>query len=695
MMKITPDHLARNAFVYVRQSTADQLLHNHESRRRQYALAERARQLGWANVTVIDSDLGRSGAGTEDRPGFEKLLLAICEGRVGAVLSIEASRLSRNGRDWHTLLEFCGLVGCLLIDEDGVYDPRLANDRLLLGMKGTMSEMELSLLRQRSVEALKSKARRGELFLSVPVGYVKVGRDRIEKDPDLRVQEAIGFVFRKFAEFQSIRQVHLWLRQEQIVLPAADYGLNDGASARRRIVWKLPVYNTLHHILVNPTYAGAYAFGKTTSRVRLQNGRKRVLKGYWRARSEWEVLIVDHHDGYISWAEYERNQRLIADNAGNKGLMVRRAVNRGDRLLAGLLRCGHCGRKLHASHSGTKGNVGRYSCQGAHLNHGSERCISFGALRVDQAVGEEVLRLLQPLGMEAALLAIEAQGAESAEVRRQLELALQQARFEADRARRQYDAIEPENRLVAAELERRWNERLLEVQRLEDRLAALQVPSRPPWDDAERAQLLALGCDVGRAWHHPNATATTRKRILRTVLNEIVVRVEGSEIALLLHWQGGDHTTLRVHKNMAGHHRWTTPADTADMIKALSRLMPDLSIAAILNRAGKRTGRGLTWTEKRVCTFRNDHDIPTYRQGERAERGELTLGEAATTLATSKMTVLRLIRAGTVRAHQACKGAPLIIDSQVVRDPVVIAAVRSSTRHPVTADPRQKDLLLQ
>ena len=695
MTKITPEHLARSAFVYIRQSTADQLLHNHESRRRQYALAERARELGWVDVTVIDSDLGRSGAGTEDRPGFEKLLLAVCEGRVGAVLSIEASRLSRNGRDWHTLLEFCGLVGCLLIDEDGVYDPRLVNDRLLLGMKGTMSEMELSLLRQRSIEALKSKARRGQLFLSVPVGYVKVGHDRIEKDPDLRVQEAIDFVFRKFAEFQSIRQVHLWLRQEQIALPAVNYRSSDGGGAERRTIWKFPVYNTLYHILTNPIYAGAYAFGKTASRVHLQNGRKRVVRGFKRDRAEWEALIIDHHEGYISWAEFERNQRLIADNAGNKGLMLRRAVNRGDMLLAGLLRCGHCGRKLHVTYSGATGNVGRYSCQGAHLNHGTERCISFGALRVDQAVGEEVLRLLQPLGIEAALLAIEAQGKESAETRRQIELALQQARFEAERARRQYDAIEPENRLVAAELERRWNERLLEVQRLQERLAALRASSRPSWNEAERQQLLALGADIARAWHHPKATSETRKRILRVLLNEVVARVEGSEIALLLHWQGGDHTALRVPKYIRGRHRWTTPEDTADMIRALSRLMPDSSIAATLNRAGRRTGRGLTWTEKRVCTFRHDHDIPPYREGERAERGELTLGEAATALGTSKMTVLRLIRDGTIRARQLCKGTPWIIDSQVLADPAVTAALRSPRRRPVTADPRQKDFVLQ
>jgi DNA invertase Pin-like site-specific DNA recombinase len=377
MTKITPDHLARSAYVYIRQSTADQLQHNPESRRRQYGLAERARHLGWRDVEVVDDDLGRSGSGAVSRPGFERLLVAICEGRVGAVLSIEASRLARNGRDWHTLLEFCALVGCLLVDEDGMYDPRHPNDRLLLGMKGTMSEMELSILRQRSLEALKLKAKRGELFLTVAVGYVKTRHDHIEKDPDRRVREALALVFAKFAEFQSIRQVHLWLRYETIALPAVAYDGNDAGGARR-IVWKPPVYNTVHHILTNPIYGGAYAFGRTGSRVWLEDGRKRVVRGFRKAREDWEVLIIDHHEGYVSWAEYERNQRLIIDNAGNKGLMVRRAVRRSDTHLAGLLRCGHCGRKLHVAYSGSNGQVGRYHCRGAHINHGTERCISFG-----------------------------------------------------------------------------------------------------------------------------------------------------------------------------------------------------------------------------------------------------------------------------------------------------------------------------
>ncbi|MGA8760038.1 MAG: recombinase family protein, partial [Stellaceae bacterium] len=291
-MKITPDHLARGAFVYIRQSTADQLANNHESRHRQYGLAERALALGWTDVTVIDDDLGRSGSGIS-RPGFERLLAAICENRVGAVFAIEASRLARNGRDWHTLIEFCGLVGTVIVDEDGVYEPRHPNDRLLLGMKGTMSELELSLLRARSMEALKQKARRGELFFTVAVGYVKAGHDKIEIDPDLRVREAISLVFAHFSEMQSIRQVFLSLLADQIALPYID----SKSSGQRQLRWKLPVYSTVDNLLTNPVYAGAYVFGRTGSRTTIENGRKRILRGYRKDRSDWAVLLVDHHEG--------------------------------------------------------------------------------------------------------------------------------------------------------------------------------------------------------------------------------------------------------------------------------------------------------------------------------------------------------------------------------------------------------------
>src|SRR6516164_4195080 len=401
MTKITAEHLARSAYVYIRLSTPDQLAHNHESRQRQYGLADRARQLGWTSVEIIDDDLGRSGSGVS-RPGFERLLAAICQGRVGAVLAIEASRLARNGRDWHTLIEFCGFVGTIIVDEDGIYDPRHPNDRLLLGVKGTMSELELSLFRQRSQEALKQKARRGALFLGVGAGYVKAGRDRIEKDPDQRVQDALKLVFCKFAEFQSVRQVHVWLRDEGIALPVACHRAAEG----RSIAWRLPLYNNVHNILTNPIYAGAYAFGRTMSKVSVEGGRKRVKRGLRRPQSEWDVLLKDQHEGYITWSEFERNQRVIAENATGKGAAVTGAVRRGELLLAGLLRCGHCGRKLYVGYGG-KG--GRYYCQGALVNHGTARCISFGGLRADNAVGTEVLRVLKPLGIDAAVKALSAQ----------------------------------------------------------------------------------------------------------------------------------------------------------------------------------------------------------------------------------------------------------------------------------------------
>jgi DNA invertase Pin-like site-specific DNA recombinase len=689
MTKITPEHLARGAYIYVRQSTADQVLNNHESRRRQYGLSDRARALGWTTVEVIDDDLGRSGSGIA-RPGFEKLLAAICEGRVGVVVSIEASRLARNGRDWHTLLEFCGLVGTLIADEDGVYDPRHPNDRLLLGMKGTMSEMELSLFRQRSLEALKQKARRGELLFTVAIGYVKAPNDRLEKDPDRRVQEAIALVFSKFAVLQTVRQVHLWMRQERLPLPAVEY-----AAQGRRITWKLPVYNTLHHMLTNPVYAGAYAFGRTGSRVTIEAGRKRIVRGFRKEREAWEVLIPHHHEGYIDWAEFERNQRLISDNANGRSFMSRGSVRRGEALLAGLLRCGHCGRKLHVAYSGANGGAGRYHCRGGHLNHGGDRCISFGGMRIDRAVGAEVIRRLQPLGVGAALSALAAEQAETREKLRQVELALEQARYEVARAQRQYDAVDPDNRLVAGELERRWNEHLQIARTIETERDALAA--RPPvtLNAAERDRLLALGADVERAWNSPGATAVTRKQIIRTLVDEIVVRVHDDALDLVVRWQGGDHTTLRVAKNHVGQHRWSTEADVVELVSVLARQMPDQAIAAVLNRAGKTTGRGNGWTRSRVCILRNHRGIAPYRNGERSERGEMTLEEAAVVLKVSEATVRRLINLAVLPARQLCKGAPWVIRSaDLESEEVQGAAADRRLRRPQSQDDRQNSMAL-
>jgi excisionase family DNA binding protein len=374
--------------------------------------------------------------------------------------------------------------------------------------------------------------------------------------------------------------------------------------------------------------------------------------------------------------------------------MARGAVRRGETLLAGLLRCGHCGRKLHVAYGGTSGEAGRYHCKGAHLNHGGDRCISFGSLRVDQAVGAEVLRLLKPLGVEAALNAVAARTAEVAEKRRQMELALQQARYEAGHPRRQYDAVDPDNRLVAGERERRWNETLMAVRQLEDQVEALQIRKQPAMSDEERERLMQLGADLELAWSHPAATTATRNRIVRAVLHELVVRLEEGHVVLVLHWQGGDHTQLKVKKNTAGKHRWTLDEETEDLIRGLARLLPDKAIASLLNRSSKLTGRNNSWTQSRVCTFRNQHDIAVYRDGERADRGELTLEEAAASLGVSPMTVLRMIRSGVLEGRHLCKGAPWVIPAQSAGN-AKLHPLRYGGQRPLTENPDQKALAFQ
>lgn len=687
MTKIMPEHLARGAFVYVRQSTAYQVANNLESQRRQYGLVERGRQLGWSNVHVIDDDLGRSGGGVA-RPGFEKLLAAICEGRVGAVLSIEASRLARNGRDWHTLLEFCGLVGTLIIDEDGIYDPRSINDRLLLGMKGTMSEMELSVFRQRSAEAMKQKARRAELFMTVAVGFVKTDDNRIEKDPDRRVQDAIALVFSKFAELQTVRQVLVWFRHERVLLPAIVQG-----RGKRPIEWKAPVYHTLHHMLRIPVYGGTYAYGRRGMRVTIEEGRKRIVRSWRHDQKDWDVLIKEHHEGYISWTEFERNQQLIADNANGKSYLGRGSIRGGEALLAGLFRCARCGKKLTVAYSHTGGPTQRYVCRGAFTTMASPSCITFGGIRVDRVIAGEVLHRVQPLGVEAALAAIEASSHEHFEKQRQIENALQAARFEAARAQRQFDAVDPDNRLVAGELERRWNERLAASRSLEDELA--QVAARPAQSlsPEERERLLSLGKDLAQAWDSIGATVESKKKIVRLLISEIIVDVIGDHINMIVHWQGGDHTRLEVKKNKGGQTRWVTDADVIDLVRAMARHMPDHTIAAVLNRSGKSTGRGNSWTRSRVCSLRHQKEIAVYSDGERAERGEVTLFEAAETLAVSPSTIRRLIAAGVLKAQQVCKGAPWIISrTDLERDDVRCEAQARRMRRPAPANPLQKML---
>ncbi len=690
MSKISPDHLARTAYVYVRQSTSAQVQHNQESQRRQYGLRERARMLGWQDVTVVDDDLGRSGVGVA-RPGFDRLLTAVGRGEVGAVFAIEASRLARNGRDWHTLLEFCAIVGTLIIDEDGIYDPRSTNDQMILGLKGAFSVMESSTIRQRAFEAKLEKASRGELFGLIATGYVLDADRRLVKDPNERTRDAVGLVFSKFRELGSVRQVTLWLRRENICLPKLTTG-----TPRRSVEWMLPTYGGLLSMLANPVYAGAYAYGRNGRQTRLENGRRHIRNGVRLPRESWRVLLLDRHEGYIGWDEFERNQRIMADNTNRKGQAAQGAVRTGAALLAGVLRCGRCGRKLKVRYSGDQPRVQYWCVRRIEDDNPGRTCTVVGGNRLDYAIGEEVLRLLAPLGIEAAVAAIESGQDRHRDQRRQAELALQAARYEAALARRQYDAVDPDNRLVAAELERRWNDRLAAAQRLDEQLAAFANDSAGQLSAAERESLMRLAGDLQTAWNDPASSMEIKKRIIRSVIREIVVQVADDRLHVVIHWHGGDHTSLdvatRLRRRWRGVNDAQAEAETAGLITTMVRMMPNSSIAAVLNRLGKRTIGGLSWTESRVQLFRNDHHLPAYREGERADRGELMLDEVVRELGVSKMTVIRMIHTKTLPASQVCPGAPYVIRRQDLELP----GVRSvPPMPPVSADLRQATMKFQ
>ena len=383
--RITTEHLRRAAVVYVRQSTMAQVMGNLESQRRQYDLAGEAQAKGFASVTVIDDDLGRSGSGRSERPGFERLVALVCSGEVGAVYCIEASRLARNGRDWHHLIDLCALAGSLVIDPDGAYDPRLVNDRLLLGLKGTMSEYELSLMRQRGIAARDAKAQRGEFRFMLPPGFCWSEAGRIEIDPDEHVADTIRLVFTKFRELGSARQVLLWLRDAAIKMPVVRRNVDVC-----KLVWKAAAYHSVVQILHNPLYAGAYAFGRTGQRTRLTEGRARTVGGR-KARNEWSVLLRDHHPGYITWQEFEDNQKLLLENAHMKKNCARKSARGGRALLTGLMRCGHCGRMMRIFYGMGKSNAHRYQCRGDDAHVGSGLCIGIGGVRIDRAVAHEIL----------------------------------------------------------------------------------------------------------------------------------------------------------------------------------------------------------------------------------------------------------------------------------------------------------------
>lgn len=667
----------RRAVVYVRQSCATQVQDNLESQRRQYALADLARDYGFHDVVTIDDDLGRSASGAVARPGFDALVAQLCQGTVGAVFCLEASRLARNGREWHHLLELCGLVGARVVDADGAYDPSVPNDRLLLGLKGTISEFELTLMRRRLLEGAQSKARRGEFRIGVPVGYLWTRETGVlEMDPDRRVQEAIRTVFRLFDRFHSARRVQLYMCREGLLFPRPIDGKRVGAPWR----WLAPSYRNVVSVLRNPCYAGAYAYGRSTHRTTIVDGRLARTYGHPRPMEAWSVLLHDHHAGYVTWADFERNQTRLTGNAHRAPAGGAKAGRGGHALLSGLLRCRRCGRMLFVLYTGHAPRHPRYVCRRGQVVHGAAPCVSFGASRPDDAIATELLRAVAPVAVEAAIVAANVAQQERAERTHALELEREEARYEARLAQRRYEAVDPDHRLVAAELEARWNAALARLRACEARLVEV-APS--PAEVPDRDTLLRLAGDLRAAWDAPTADAAVKQRLVRALVQEIVVDVDDAtnEIELVIHWRGGVHSEVRVRKPASGEHRKRASAAADALIRARAGVDSDADIAAALNRSGERTGQGLPWTHQRVVSYRRTNGIPAYGPARR-DGTSLTMRDAAAALGVTSQVIRDLITRKVLPAHQVMPDAPWQIRAADLETGAVRDAIRARRTSP-------------
>ena len=537
LSKITSDHLRRRAVVYVRQSSTTQVEHNRESTARQYQLAERAVALGWTRdqVKVFDEDLGVSGSGLAERAGFARMTAEVALGEVGIVLGLEVSRLARNNADWYRLLDLCGVTHTLIGDADGIYHPGLFNDRLVLGLKGTMSEAELHVLRARLLGGIRNKAARGELHRGLPVGLVRGEADgEVLLHPDESVTAAIRAVFERFAEMGSARRVWLWFRSQGLRFPLQSNTLED-------VRWVTPTYTKIHQVLTNPFYAGVYVYGRTQQSCYIDEGghlRKRIKL---RPRSEWPVFIRDHHRGFIDWETFEANQNRLAHNTRPRPHHSGGAVREGAALLQGIAVCGHCGRRLAVHYSGRYSAPG-YHCAGKNIVNGrGEYCLNVGGVQIDAAVAAAFQAALVPAGLAASLQAIEQLEADHETTLAQFRRELERARYGAQRAERRYRAVDPDNRLVARGLEAEWESALRELKAAEAELANREHSRPRRLSGEERDSILSLGQDLKGVWSAPSTNDRDRKELLRTLLEEVTLSVERekSNAHLMLRWRGG------------------------------------------------------------------------------------------------------------------------------------------------------------
>jgi DNA invertase Pin-like site-specific DNA recombinase len=618
---------------------------NTESTKRQYALRQRAVALGWPleRVHVIDCDLGQSGASAVDREGFQKLVAEVTMGRAGIVLGLEVSRLARNCTDWHRLLELCALNDTLILDEDGLYNPNEFNDRLLLGLKGTMSEAELHLLRARLRGGILNKARRGELPSRLPVGFVYDEQGRVRLDPDVQVRETITLFFRAFRRTGSALAAVRSFREQDLLFPRR---LRRGPR-KGQLVWGNRAHSRALQLLHNPRYAGAFFFGRTRCGKRADGSSwSRKLP-----RDEWQVLIPHLHDGYISWEEYEDNQRRLRENAQARGLDRRKSPPReGPALLQGLVLCGVCGKRMTV-HYYTRDSrpCPEYVCQRDGIEQGRPICQRIVGGDIDKAIGERLVKTLTPMTLEVALAMQQELAARLEEADRLRARQVERARYEADLARQRYMQTDPNNRLVADELEAEWNEKLRALQEAQEEYERQRQADRMPVDQERRARVMALATDFPRLWENPNTSHRDRKRMVRLLVEDVTL-IKKSDITVHIRFKGGTTTTLTLPRPKCGWELRQTPPDTVAEIDRLLDHHPDTEIARLLNQRGLRSGEGVPFNVRIVQGVRRRYGLKS-RYDRLRGAGMLTLEEVARSLGVSTNTVKIWRRRGLLGGH--------------------------------------------
>ena len=671
---IKPSHLTRKAVVYIRQSTPHQVVSNQESLRLQYALRERAHELGWheADIDVIDADLGLSGASAAGRSGFKELVGRVGLSEVGLILSIDVTRLARNCSDWYPLLDICGLRGCLIADRDGVYDPGSANGRLLLGLKGTISELELHTIRSRLTAGLLAKAERGDLALSLPIGLLRDPTDVVVKDPDLAVQGRLELVFEMFLKFRTVAKVMRVLNERGLHLPRRD--------RHGDLRWARATISSVALILKNPAYAGAFVYGRTRMRMPVQGALKAKAP---RPLDEWRIIIKDRYPAYIDWPTYEKIGAIIRDNrAEYMRTKTRGAPRNGELLLHGIAWCARCGHKMFVRYKGG----GQYVCNHLRSNEGLPTCQEMRAARIDQAVADAFLTALAPAELDALSKARRAQHQVDSALRTGAERELERKRYAAALAERQFNRVDPDNRLVAAELERRWEAALNEVRAAEDALAQ-QACSHPVVpigiDKALQGKVVSLTGRLPQIWADPTTTDAQRKALLRCLVDKVVLdRGEHDVASVRIVWRGGAATNLKVRRRVNAVGKLTRGMEMRDQALALARAgMYDDQIAAALTTEGHRSPNSeaevLPITVQRI---RHAAGIPITMQRTRwtHDPGVLTAPELAAKLGIPVNWLYVQIRKGKLFVDRQPSGAYLFNG-----DAAVLECVQSLRNHKV------------